>query len=300
VSRLYDALRKVEEQSRESTANPSKTIVAPAKKPDQLLAVPSLQAHISSESRLIVSSDPHSPGSERFRLIRMALRNAAGGKLPKVLLITSPLPKDGKSTVSLNLATSLSEGGKHRVILLEADLHRPSLVDTLGLERMNGLSEVLKGLEEPSAVIRRIEPLDIYLMAAGRLFDHPSEMFQGERFSELLQELRACFECVLIDCPPRLSARGRCGVESPCRWSLAGRPGRRYAPRSRARNPSIVQAGAGAGLDPQRGRRAEPTLRQVLLSQGFSVGFRALQWQGRGRLVPARAVMDRLAGSANP
>jgi len=202
VSRLYDALRKVEEQSRESTANPSKTIVAPAKKPDQLLAVPSLQAHISSESRLIVSSDPHSPGSERFRLIRMALRNAAGGKLPKVLLITSPLPKDGKSTVSLNLATSLSEGGKHRVILLEADLHRPSLVDTLGLERMNGLSEVLKGLEEPSAVIRRIEPLDIYLMAAGRLFDHPSEMFQGERFSELLQELRACFECVLIDCPP--------------------------------------------------------------------------------------------------
>jgi len=202
VSRLYDALRKAEEQGRESTAITSKTFVAQPNKPDLFLAVPPLQARIGPESRLIVSTDPHSPGSERFRLIRMALRTSTGGKLPEILLITSPLPKDGKSTVSLNLATALAEGGKYKVLLLEADLHRPSLLENLGLDRMNGLSEVLKGLEEPSAVIRRIEPLDIYLMAAGRLSDNPSELFQGERFRELLQEFRTCFDCVLLDCPP--------------------------------------------------------------------------------------------------
>jgi capsular exopolysaccharide synthesis family protein len=132
----------------------------------------------------------------------MALRNAAGGSLPKVLLITSPLPKDGKSTVALNLATSLAEGGKYKVLLMEADLHLPSLLSNLGLSRMPGLSEILQGREEPAAVIRRLDPLDFYLLPAGSAPENPVEMFQGERFHELLQSLRACFDCVLLDCPP--------------------------------------------------------------------------------------------------
>ena len=203
MSRLYDALRKVEEQSKEAPSVPAKTIVAPAPRhPDQFLSVPSIPARIGSESRIIVSSDPSSPGSERFRLIRMALRNAAGGKLPRVLLITSPLPQDGKSTVALNLATSLSEGGKHRILLLEADLHRPTILATLGLEWMPGLSEVLQGGELPSAVVRRVEPLDIYLMSAGHASENPSELFQGDKFNSLLHDLKASFDSILVDCPP--------------------------------------------------------------------------------------------------
>ena len=202
MSRLYDALRKVEEQTREAPVSPAKPLVAPQQKPDQLLSVPSLPARIGSESKIIVSSDPRSPGSERFRLIRMALRNASGGKLPKVLMITSPLPKDGKSTVALNLAASLSEAGKYKILLMEADLHRPSVLETLGLERIPGLSEILQGTEEPLEAIRRIAPLDFYLMPAGRATEHPAELFQGERFSVLLQDLKASFDCILVDCPP--------------------------------------------------------------------------------------------------
>ncbi len=204
MSRLYDALRKVEEQSREATSNPAKAVVAapPPRHPDQLLSVPSIPARIGSDSRIIVSSDPSSPGSERFRLIRMALRNAAGGKLPRVLLITSPLPKDGKSTVALNLAASLSEGGKYKILLMEADLHRPSILETLGLDWMPGLSELIQGGEVPSAVIRRIEPLDFYLMSAGHSSENPSEQFQGDKFNALLQDLKSSFDCILVDCPP--------------------------------------------------------------------------------------------------
>jgi len=202
VSRLYDALRRVEEEGRDAATNPPETVVAPPKNPDQLSAIQSLPARIRSESHIVVLSDPHSPGSERFRLIRMALRSSSGGKLPKVLLITSPLPKDGKSTVALNLATSLSEGGKYKVLLLEADLHRPTLLSNLGLEPMSGLSEVIQGLNEPFAAIHRIEPLDIYLLSAGRSIGHPSELFQGERFHDLLQKFKASFDCVLIDSPP--------------------------------------------------------------------------------------------------
>ena len=203
MSRLYDALRKVEEQNREVPESPAKAVVPPAPRHSNLLlTVPTLPARIGSDSRIIVSSDPSSPGTERFRLIRMALRNAASGKLPGVLLITSPLPQDGKSTVALNLATSLSEGGKHKILLLEADLHRPSILNNLGLQWMPGLSEVLQGEETPSAVIRRIEPLDIFLMSAGHSSQNPSELFQGDKFNSLLHDLKASFDCILVDCPP--------------------------------------------------------------------------------------------------
>jgi capsular exopolysaccharide synthesis family protein len=202
VSRVYDALRKLEEQSKEPAAADSKTLVATTKNVEQLLAVPAVQARIGPESRIVVFSDPRSAWSERFRLIRMALRNSAGGKLPKVLLVTSPLPKDGKSTVALNLATSLAEGGKVKLLLMEADLHRPTLSSSLGLDRLSGLSEVLQGLAEPSAAIRRVDPLDFYLLPSGRPPENPPELLQSERFGALLRDLKACFDCILIDCPP--------------------------------------------------------------------------------------------------
>ena len=211
MSRLYDALRKIEAEGREQVKESvrevppgsSKTIVATQPRiSDQLSAVPVLHAVIGAESRIVVSTDPRSPGSERFRLIRMALRNAAGGKLPKILLITSPLPKDGKSTVALNLASSLAEGGKYKILLIGGDLHRPSLLGSLGLPAMPGLSEVLQERVEPFGLIHKIEPLDFYLLNAGHAVEHPAEMFQGERFHALLQTLRATFDCVVIDCPP--------------------------------------------------------------------------------------------------
>lgn len=210
MSRLYDALRKVEEENREQVREPvrepapgtSKTLVAQPRHVDQLLSAPVLAARFGSASRIVVSSDPRSPGSERFRLIRMAIRNACAGKLPKVMLITSPLPKDGKSTVALNLASSLAEAGKYKVLLIEGDLHRPSLLENLGLGAMPGIAEVLQESADPFSLIHKIDPLDFYLLPAGHAVEHPAEMFQGERFHGLLQSLRSCFDCIVIDCPP--------------------------------------------------------------------------------------------------
>lgn len=202
MSRVYDALRKLEEQGRESVENAPKTLVVPQRNPEHLLSAPALQARIGPESRLVVFSDRRSPGAERFRLLRMGLRNLNAGKAFKVLLITSPLPKDGKTTVALNLAASLAEEGKVRVLLLETDLHRPSLVERLGVDSTCGLTDVLGGSVESAAAIRRIEPLGFYLLPAGRTSDHPNELLQSERFHALLQECRTAFDWVLLDCPP--------------------------------------------------------------------------------------------------
>jgi capsular exopolysaccharide synthesis family protein len=119
-----------------------------------------------------------------------------------VLLITSPLPRDGKSTVALNLATSLSEEGRVKVLLLEADLHRPSLPAHLGMSHIIGLTELVEDGIEPTAAIRKIEPFGFYLLAAGRAPENPAELLQSERFHALLHYFKLCFDWVLIDCPP--------------------------------------------------------------------------------------------------
>lgn len=208
MSRVYDALRKLEEQGKEAaqeaTANaaPSKTVLAPSSNSDQLFSVPSLEAHIRTEDRIVVFTDRRGAGAERFRIIRMALRNSQAGKSQRTLLITSPLPRDGKSTVALNLAASLAEEGKVKVLLLEADLHRPSLLAHLGLDRMMGLTELVEDHASPIDAIRRIEPLGFYLLSAGRTADNPAELLQSERFHFLLKDFKGCFDWVLIDCPP--------------------------------------------------------------------------------------------------
>lgn len=206
MSRVYDALRKLEEQGRElvrEAVSPApKTVLGPPKNAGQLLSVPALEARVGFEDRIVAYSDRRSAGAERFRLIRMALCSSQAGKAQKVVLITSPLPRDGKSTVALNLATCLAEEGRVKVLLLEADLHRPSLLTHLGLERLSGLTEVVSEMADPATVIRRIDPMGFYLLASGRCPENPTELLQTERFHGLLREFKGYFDWVLIDCPP--------------------------------------------------------------------------------------------------
>jgi len=202
VSRVYDALRKLEEQGKESVTEIVKASAVPPRSAEQMLSGSPLQAHVGPQSRVVVFNDRRSPGAERFKLIRMALRNTFPARLQNILLITSPLPRDGKSTVALNLATSLAEEGKVKVLLLEADLHRPTLLQHLGLGSMPGLSELVEGQIEPAAAIRRIEPLGFYLLPSGRPPDNPTELLQSERFSALIRDSKASFDWVLLDCPP--------------------------------------------------------------------------------------------------
>ena len=89
------------------------------------------EAYVGSENRLVFHADPRSPAADRYRLLRMKLKTLGNsGKLKKIL-ITSPLAHDGKSTVTMNLATALAERGKRRVLVVETDLHHSSLGKSL-------------------------------------------------------------------------------------------------------------------------------------------------------------------------
>ncbi|MGA2983141.1 MAG: CpsD/CapB family tyrosine-protein kinase [Terriglobia bacterium] len=171
---------------------------------DVYLPVETEVSPVSEESRVVVYNDPRSAGADRFRLARARLSNLQATKKLKNLLITSPLPEDGKSTVAVNLATVLSESGKAPVLLLEADVYRPGLVKRLGLKPWPGLTECYKRGSDPMLAIRRIDPLGFYLLPGGQpVDDENSFLLQSNFFTQLIKGLSSSsFGWVLIDSPP--------------------------------------------------------------------------------------------------
>jgi len=173
-------------------------------RPDLYLPVSTEISPVSEESRIVVYNDPRSAGADRFRLVRARLNNVQAVRKLKSLLITSPLPGDGKSTVALNLATVLCENGKAPVLLLEADVHRPGLLKKLGLKPWPGLTECHDRGTDPMLAIRRIDPLGFYLLPAGRsVEDGNGLLLQSNFISQLFKGLASSsFSWILIDAPP--------------------------------------------------------------------------------------------------
>ena len=171
-------------------------------KASQLDQISAEEVQLHASSRIIMHTDPRSAGADRFRFLRMCLRELWNAGKLKSLQITSPLAQDGKSTIALNLATALAEGGRRKVLLIEADLHRPSLCEQLGIDKRAGLSECLEGRLHPGALLRRLEPLGWYLLPAGEPRSNPTELLQTEAFSDTLQKLSQDFDWILIDSPP--------------------------------------------------------------------------------------------------
>jgi capsular exopolysaccharide synthesis family protein len=166
--------------------------------------IPVETVEIKPEQRLIVLSEPRSPGADRFRYLRMRLRELRGKGQLKSLVITSPTPQDGKSTVSMNLATVLAESGRRQVLLVEADLHRPSLAKTLEVPALPGLAECLESGLDPLEAIRRIEPVHWYLLQAGKPQGNPTELLQTASLPAVFDTLTTHFDWVIVDTPPML------------------------------------------------------------------------------------------------
>lgn len=162
------------------------------------------EAHFGPDQRIVFHTNPRSPAADRFRLLRMRLKEHwKAGKLRK-LLITGPVAGEGKSTVTLNLAAALSERGKRSVLIIDADLHsRSSLTDNLGLKPWAGLTDCLvdEG-KSPLSFIRRIEPFGWYFLPTGEPRKNPTELLQTPAFGHLMQGVSSWFDWIVVDSPP--------------------------------------------------------------------------------------------------
>ena len=195
MSHLHDLFHKTADEGRHApqVSHPlvqevSNAAPAAVAEVTSLPGFPVEEARVDSSSRLVYHTDPRSPAADKFRFLRMRLREYwAAGKLKK-LLITSPLAGDGKTTILLNLATALSERGKRSVLVIEADLHHSSLAERLKLRDWAGLTECLQDDSiSPLSHIRRLEPLGWHLMPAGEPRRNPTELLQTPALRLVLQ-----------------------------------------------------------------------------------------------------------------
>jgi capsular exopolysaccharide synthesis family protein len=161
-----------------------------------------VSVQLPPSTRISVHSDPRGPCADRFRLLSLRLQERGAAAKLKIILITSPRPHDGKSTVALNLAGALAERNRRRVLLIGADLHRPVLTEQLGISPHRGLAECLEEGVHPLSVIRRLDPLGWYLLPAGKAYRNPTELLQTEAVAKVIKDLSHRFDWVLIDAPP--------------------------------------------------------------------------------------------------
>jgi succinoglycan biosynthesis transport protein ExoP len=170
--------------------------------PKDLSLVPVEQVSPPPSSRLITTDRVKSIGAERMRLLRTRLWELRRLGTLNTLAITSSLPKEGKSTIAMNLSTILSDGNRFKVLLIEADLHCPGLGNSLGISNNPGLCECLEEGLDPFAAIRRIEPFGWYLLQAGSTQRHPTDLIQSRAFPSLMANVTPNFDWIIVDTPP--------------------------------------------------------------------------------------------------
>ncbi len=163
-------------------------------------------ASASRESvELITQSRPQSQMAESYRALRTSLLLTSLGAPPKVILITSALPQEGKSTTSINTAVVLAQKGT-RVLLIDADLRRPSIHKTLGLGPKTGLSNVLTGNATLQQAVTRSAILPtLFILSAGTPPPNPAELLASANMKDMLAQLREQYDHIIIDTPPTLS-----------------------------------------------------------------------------------------------
>ncbi len=156
-------------------------------------------------AELIAQLRPNSEAAECYRSLRTSILLSALDSPPKVLLVTSPLPQEGKTTTSVNCAIVLAQRGS-RVLLVDADLRRPGVHRAFGFDRKGGLSTVLTGSTPIESVLRTYpEVPNLSIMPAGPPPPHPAELLDASKMRSLIAQWRKEYDHVIIDTPPALS-----------------------------------------------------------------------------------------------
>ncbi len=151
--------------------------------------------------RLVTTLHAHSPVVESFRALRTNLNYLIAKEKHKIIMVTSSLPGEGKSTISGNLAVVLSQTGA-KVLLIGCDLRRPQLFDMFGVKNEPGLVNLLMNNDQDS--IRHLREPRLDFLPAGSTPPNPAEILDSARMATLLDKVRAHYDYVVLDAPPVL------------------------------------------------------------------------------------------------
>lgn len=162
-------------------------------------------AEAALAARLVTHHDPRNPVSEAYRALRTNLAFAGVDGAPQVLVVTSAMPGDGKSTSAANLAVTLAQQGTP-TLLVDADLRKGLLHHMLGAEKEPGLTHVLLGRASLEDAVQHLPAGDsgvpLHFLPAGVFPPNPAELLGSTRMRELLAQMRLRYGAIVLDAPP--------------------------------------------------------------------------------------------------
>jgi capsular exopolysaccharide synthesis family protein len=167
----------------------------------RLKLTPGKDGEVIGSTTLVAANHPNSAGAESFRTIRTHLFFDAATNGTKTIMVTSPSPGDGKSTVACNLAVSIAQTGK-RVALVDADLRRPRVHQHFGMSDKVGLMSVLKGESTLKDALQPTFLPNLFVLTCGQRPKNPGEVVTSENFLKVVEMLKSGFDIVVLDTPP--------------------------------------------------------------------------------------------------
>jgi capsular exopolysaccharide synthesis family protein len=214
VSRLAEALRYAQHAQSDAHApveNLGRELPPPAASPldvsqDDGLAATEHRKRLDrfgpdATGKIVVMADVPRVAVEQYRRLAASLHHAQCERQLKVLMVTSASPGEGKTLTATNLALTLSESYRRKVLLIDADLRRPSLHHVFKLPNVLGLSDALKSETDQKLSVIQVSP-NLTVLPAGRPDPDPMGSLTSDRMRRIMQEAAARFDWVIVDTPP--------------------------------------------------------------------------------------------------
>ena len=174
-------------------------------KPVEMLGARSVPVKASLESHMVALTDPNSLGAEKFRALVTRLDYVRKQHKLKSFQVTSSVINEGKTLVAGNTAVTLAKYSGSKTLLIEGDLHRPTLAALLGLSELHGLSHWWVGQDhELAQFVHRLNDMPLWFLSAGKPCDRPSDILRSARFVKAFTQLASQFEWIVVDSTPML------------------------------------------------------------------------------------------------
>lgn len=164
-------------------------------------AVRVLPLRLSNSAPILPFEESDGAAGEQYRIVRTKILQHA--RQPRMILISSPGPRDGKSISAVNLAGALSLKSESNVLLVDADFRRPVIHEHLGIPEGPGLADLIRGKTSLQAAVIQVEQLpNLYVLTAGKERSNPAEMLDSSRWLTVCAQIRESFEFIVVDAPP--------------------------------------------------------------------------------------------------
>jgi len=217
---------------------------------DQILGLPVLgyvaeMIKPKDGNKLYVASYPRSPVAESFRTLRSNIEFSDADHPPKTILVTSSRPGEGKTTIASNLAAIYAQSGK-RVVLVDADLRRPSIHTAIGIPNRIGLTTLFRDSLKPENVWTDWQGgiRGMHIITSGRLPSNPAELLGSDKMLHIMSELRKIADVIIFDGPPIMVADVQILSSLMDGVILVLRPGKSPADEAKSTMAQLKRSGA--------------------------------------------------------